>query len=180
MESTRYLLSYTTSWRLRYAIFLDPQTLALYMEVLNNSQNQWVEKLILSRCLNGYIPNRIIPRWRRIGSTNTDRQFSSNCNSAWVDDYYRPVPSGLYLIFFSKSTRLMTTDLKATNYMLFNSYDYPKTKIIRNMIRILFGNGAFKFCCINRGIILMSLLLFYLGIISVEGDEHKNQVRFLF
>ena len=31
--------------------------------------------------------------------------------------------------FHSKSTRLMTTDLKATNYVLFNSYDYPKSEV---------------------------------------------------
>ena len=86
MESTRYWLSYTTNWLLRYATFLDPQTLVLYMEISNSSQNQWVEKLILSRCLNGL--NRIIPRWRRVGSINTDRQSNSKWYSVWVD-YYR-------------------------------------------------------------------------------------------
>jgi hypothetical protein len=151
MESTRYLLSYTTSWLLRYATFLDPQTLVLYMEISKNSQNQWVEELILSRCLNGYIPNRIIPRWRRVGSTNTDRQSNSKRYSAWVD-YYRDQYLVIYLrlILFSKSTRLMTTDLKATNYVLFNSYDYPKSEIFRRIVQGLFGSGAF--CRINWGI----------------------------
>ena len=26
----------------------------------------------------------------------------------------------------------------------------------------------------------MTLLLFYIGLLTVEGDEHKHQVRFLF
>ena len=153
MESTRYLLSYTTSWLLRYAMFLDPQALVLYMEVSNNSQNQWVEKLNIIVSLlkkNGYIPS-IIPRCRRIGSTNTDRQSISKRYSVWVDnvDYYRPVPSDLHLIFFSKSSRLMTTDLKATHHILFNSYDYRKSELVRRISRKLFGSGAFR--CINWG-----------------------------
>ena len=73
----------------------------------------------------------------------------------------------------------MTTDLKATHYVLFNSYDYPKPEVARNIIRGLFGNGAFY--CINRGgDTLTTLLLFYIGLVSVEGDEHKHQVRLLF
>ena len=46
MESTRYWLSYTTSWLLRYAMFPDHPTLVWYMEVSNNSRNQWVESLV--------------------------------------------------------------------------------------------------------------------------------------
>ena len=37
----------------------------------------------------------------------------------------------------------MTTDLKATNYILFNSYDYPKPEDFTYTIRQLFGDGAF-------------------------------------
>ena len=44
----------------------------------------------------------------------------------------------------------MTTDLKAVHHVLFNYYDYPKPKIVKNIIGQLFGNGAF--CCINWGI----------------------------
>ena len=35
--------------------------------------------------VNGYIPNRIIPRWRRVGSIYTDRQSNSEWYSVWVD-----------------------------------------------------------------------------------------------
>ena len=112
MESTRYFFLYTTSWLPRYATFLGPQTLALYMEVSDNSQNQWVEKLVIrfilsfSDCLlNGYIVNRIIPHCERIGSTSTDRQSNSKCYLEWVD-YYRPIPRDLRLINF-KQRRLV-------------------------------------------------------------------------
>ena len=44
----------------------------------------------------------------------------------------------------------MTTDLKAANYVLFNNYDYPKPETVKNIMRRLFGSGAFY--CINRGI----------------------------
>ena len=55
-------------------------------------------------------------------------------------------------IFFSqKSTRLMTTDLKAAHYVLFNSYDYQKLTMVRNFIRNLFGSGVFLLF-INCGI----------------------------
>ena len=43
----------------------------------------------------------------------------------------------------SKSTRLMTTDLKAARHVLFNSYDYPKSEVLRRVARTLFGSGAF-------------------------------------
>ena len=69
----------------------------------------------------------------------------------------------------------MTTDLKAVHHMLFNSYDYPKTKLLRHVSRELFGNGAL--CSISLGI---HLLPFYIGLLIVEGDEHKDQVRFCF
>ena len=36
----------------------------------------------------------------------------------------------------------MTTDLKAAHYVLFNSYDYPKPKVLRNIFRELFGSGT--------------------------------------
>ena len=71
----------------------------------------------------------------------------------------------------------MSTDLKAANYVLFNSYDYPKPEVMRFGLRKLFGSGVF--CCVrNLGNTLMTLLLFYTGLLSVEGDEHKHQVRF--
>ena len=41
----------------------------------------------------------------------------------------------------------MTTDLKAANYVLFNSYDYPKPEVDKYGLRKLFGSGAF--CRIN-------------------------------
>ena len=41
----------------------------------------------------------------------------------------------------------MTTDLKATNHVLFNNYDYPKPEMVRGVIRGLFGSGALF--CIN-------------------------------
>ena len=70
----------------------------------------------------------------------------------------------------------MTTDLKAAHYVLFNSYDYPKSEIFRRIVRGLFGSGAF--CRINWGGTLMTLLLLCIGLLSAEGDEHKHQVRF--
>ena len=36
----------------------------------------------------------------------------------------------------------MTTDLKAINYLLFNSYDYQKL-VVTQTFRGLFGNGTF-------------------------------------
>ena len=72
----------------------------------------------------------------------------------------------------------MTTDLKAVHYVLFNNYDYQKPEVGQRVIRILVGNGVF--CCITWGDTLMTLLLFYIGLVNVEGDEHKHQVQFLF
>ena len=69
----------------------------------------------------------------------------------------------------------MTTDLKAAHHVLFNSYDYPKVEVIRHVSRQLFGNGAFLLYNLKNT--LMTLLL--LGLLNVEGDEHKQQVRFL-
>ena len=73
----------------------------------------------------------------------------------------------------------MTTDLKAAHYVLFNSYDYQKLTMVRNFIRNLFGSGAFLLFIIV-GYLIMTSLRFYIGLLSVEGDEHKHQVRFLF
>ena len=72
----------------------------------------------------------------------------------------------------------MTTDLKAAHYVLFSNYDYPKPEVVRNILRELFGSGAFCFINLNWGV--MTSLPFYIGLLSVEGDEHKHQVRFLF
>ena len=36
-------------------------------------------------------------------------------------------------------------DLKATNYVLFNNYDYPKPRLVRFGLSKLFGSGVF--CC---------------------------------
>ena len=41
----------------------------------------------------------------------------------------------------------MSTDLKAANYVLFNSYDYPKPELMRFGLRKLFGSGVFSSCC---------------------------------
>ena len=141
MESTRYSLLYMMSWLFHYTIFLVPQIIVLYMEITNNSQNQWVESsYCLVDCLNRYIPNRISPRCRRIGSINMDRPSDTKWYLEWVitSDYY---PNDFGLIF-SKSTCLMTTDLKAVNYVLYNSYDYQKP-VIRYGLCELFGSGAF-------------------------------------
>ena len=72
----------------------------------------------------------------------------------------------------------MTTDLKAANYVLFNSYDFQKPEVVRGIIRGLFGSGAF--CCIIWRILMMTLLLFLIGLLSVEGDQHRHQVRVFF
>ena len=71
----------------------------------------------------------------------------------------------------------MTTDLKAAYHVFFNSYDYPKPQVIKYLMSSVIGNGPF--CCINSKLrdSLMTLLFVYLGILSVEGDEHKHQVR---
>ena len=60
--------------------------------------------------------------------------------------------------------------------MLFNSYDYPKTEVIRHVSRELFGSGGF---CLYKSRDLMTLLPFHIGLLIVEGDEHKQQVSFL-
>ena len=58
----------------------------------------------------------------------------------------------------------MTTDLKAANYVLFNSYDYLKPEVIKYGLRELFGSGAF--CYISWGDTLMMLVvLFYTGLL---------------
>ena len=36
----------------------------------------------------------------------------------------------------------MTTDLKANNYVLFNSYVYQKPGAVKNILRKLLGSGA--------------------------------------
>ena len=77
-------------------------------------------------------------------------QSDARCELIITDPAYVAVPSDLHLILFSKSTRLMTTDLKAVNHVLFNSYDYPKPVLVRQIIRGLFGSGAF--CCKLGGI----------------------------
>ena len=69
----------------------------------------------------------------------------------------------------------MTTDLKAAHHVLFNNYDYPKPKVIKYIIGRLFGSGAF--CCIIWG--PFDDVTTILGLLTVEGDEHKHQVRFL-
>ena len=71
----------------------------------------------------------------------------------------------------------MTTDLKAANYVLLNSYDYPKPELLRFGLSELFGSGAFY--CMNWRKTLMTLLLFSIGLLTVEGDEHKHQVLFV-
>ena len=81
----------------------------------------------------------------RIDNAN---QSAAQCKLISVVDQYLVIY--LRFIFFSKSTIVMTTDLKATNYVLVNNYDFIKDKLLRKISRRLFGNGAF--CCINWGI----------------------------
>ena len=71
----------------------------------------------------------------------------------------------------------MTSDVKAVHHVLFNSYDYPKPEVIRYILSGFFGSGAF--CCMNWGDIVMTFYI-YIGVLTVEGDEHKHQVRIFF
>ena len=84
-------------------------------------------------------PNRMIPRCMTIGSIDTEQQSSTKAFSEWVDRY-PPVPR--WLILLAKVSRLMTTDLKAINYILFNTYDYPKPEVIVSTFQQLFGMGT--------------------------------------
>ena len=68
----------------------------------------------------------------------------------------------------------MTTDLKANNYILFNSYDYQKIRAVNYIFRQIFGNGTFPH--INCGTSSL-MTLFCIGLVVVEGDVHKHQVR---
>ena len=74
----------------------------------------------------------------------------------------------------------MTTDLKAAHYVLFNSYDFPKPNVLRNIFRELFGSGTCLLYKLGDTINLVTLLLFYIGILTAEGHEHKLQVSFCF
>ena len=65
----------------------------------------------------------------------------------------------------SKSTRLMRTNLTAAHYVLFNNYDYPKPATARFL---LYNLRRYLDDVTN------------IGIITAEGNEHKNQVGFLF
>ena len=115
----------------------------------------------------------MIPRCRRTGSTDTDRHPIQRY--AWSELInYQPLVNSL--CDNSKSTRLMNTDLTAAHYVLFNNYDYPKPAMVRKIIRGLFGSGT----CF----LLYNLRRYLDGvnirIITAEGNEHKNQVGFLF
>ena len=166
------------SWLLPYAIFLDPQTLALYMEVTNNSWNQWVrvQKLVMSRsdCLNGYIPNRIIPHYGRVGSTNTDRQSNSKWYSEWVDYHLWLTPHFISNKVDSSYDHRSQSSPSCTFQLLWLSKNHGAQA---------FSTWHFwKWCAMRYkfGHTLMMLLLLYVGLLMVEGDEHKRQVRFLF
>ena len=77
----------------------------------------------------------------------------------------------------SKSTRLMSTDLTAAHYVLFNYYDYPKPTKVRKIIRALFGSGGTCFFLLyNLSEICLDVV--NIGVLIAEGDEHKNQVGF--
>ncbi|KAF8816769.1 cytochrome P450 [Phlegmacium glaucopus] len=78
-------------------------------------------------------------------------------DSALQEDWLNKYGTTIQFKGLLGTSRLLTTDLKAINYILFNSYDYPKPDAINYAIRQLFGNG----------------------ILAVEGDVHKYQRKVL-
>ena len=62
---------------------------------------------------------------------------------------------------WTEKFRVYKNYLKATNYILFNSYDYPKPEDFTYSIRQLFGDGAFL--GVNSGMFLLTLVWLYKG-----------------
>jgi cytochrome P450 len=85
------------------------------------------------------------------------KQLSESNNytlqDSWINQYGPTIQFKAVL----RDTRAMTTDLKANNYVLFNSYDYQKPRFFSHTLREVFGNG----------------------LLVVEGDVHKHQRKIL-
>lgn len=70
-------------------------------------------------------------------------------------------------------TRLYTTDTKALNHVLMNSYIYQKPAVARYNLGRVVGSGAYipssfpSFC---------HLIFVHAGVLVVEGDKHRQQV----
>ena len=124
-------------------MFLDPQTLVLSTEISKKSEHQWVDKLILTIMIywTALPILRMIPCYMMIGSTNTEQQSITKACLEWVDHF---LPVSRWLISPTKVSRLMTTDLKAINYIVFNAYDYQKPELIAFAFRQMFGSGMYS------------------------------------
>ncbi|KAF8809591.1 cytochrome P450 [Phlegmacium glaucopus] len=81
------------------------------------------------------------------------KELSESSNNALEEDWLNQYGTTIRLKGMLGRTRILTTDLKAINHILFNSYDYQKPEFISYNLRQLFGNG----------------------VLSVEGDVHKHQ-----
>ena len=136
-------------------MFLDLPALVFYMGIWNNSLNQWVGNLTASWVywLLNKPERQFRIEWFHIGGGLGKPIWTDNTiqRNTWSESWL--LLTSTYwltsLLFFKKSSRLMTTDLKAVHHVLFNSYDYPKPFMVKNILSELFGNGAF--CCITWG-----------------------------
>ncbi|KAF8805907.1 cytochrome P450 [Phlegmacium glaucopus] len=88
------------------------------------------------------------------GNSQHQIQNNSVLQEGWLNQYGTTIQYKAML----GTSRLLTTDLKAINYILFNSYDYPKPEDLTYNSRELFGNGVF---------------------VNAEGDVHKHQRKIL-
>ena len=124
---------------------------------LSESVSQKAQYHSLTRCLNGCIPNRIIPCCWRIGSTNTDRQSVSKLNSAWVDYIIDQ-----YLVIYTSQSRVVLWPPISKQPITFFSIVMTTRNPRRSGVSVVNSSEVVRFCCINsRGDTLMTLLLFY-------------------
>ncbi|KAF8816768.1 cytochrome P450 [Phlegmacium glaucopus] len=101
------------------------------------------------------------------------KELSASYDSVLQEDWLNQYGPTIQFKGVLGTSRLLTTDLKAINYILFNSYDYPKSEEISYTMRQLFGNGVFS--GMNRDIFFR----LYKGVLVVEGDVHKHQRKIL-
>ncbi|KAF8802410.1 cytochrome P450 [Phlegmacium glaucopus] len=85
------------------------------------------------------------------------KELSESSNNALQEDWLNQYGTTIQYKEMLGRTRILTTDLKAINHILFNSYDYPKPDTVSYTFRQIFGNG----------------------VLSVEGDVHKHQRKIL-
>ncbi|KAF8802406.1 cytochrome P450 [Phlegmacium glaucopus] len=85
------------------------------------------------------------------------KELSESNNSVLQEDWVNQYGTTIQFKGQLGRSRIMTTDLKAINHILFNNYDYQKPNIISYSVRQLLGNG----------------------ILAVEGDVHKHQRKIL-